>query len=145
MLKTFGILLLVIIVGVCMFFALLQPNPHIVIINKIRGNCLRLSEAVRRYGKTNGAYPQSSRLVNSDTSSLKNPISSSDTWVIEKIVTSEKAAVEFSNLAHAGQVIFCPLMKNGKVVDFYIMGMGEDGLIFDGDDKPMVLSKDHEN
>ncbi len=104
-------------------------HPHVDAIKAVKVNCAFLIEAVGQYTKKHhGAYPKSiTELDLIKITTVINPVTHSEEWVVEKQVSHESQAVEFARHSKPGQVVFCPIEENDRISGFYIMGIDDKG------------------
>src|SRR6185369_3896925 len=136
------ILLLALLVGGITWWR--WKHSPMAIAESIVPNCTMLWQAAEDHKRTNGKYPESWKDLKISPS-VQNPLNPTVSWIIEQTVPTKEAALEFSKQAKPGQVIFCPIKSNGKVVNYLILAADENGqLLIGGGQKTMMFIHDHD-
>lgn len=133
-----------IVLATLMFAAVAVYKPRkLQIAHELCKNCVFLYDTISVYRRAKGAFPGQVKDLQIQSPPFQNPIARSKPWLVEKLVNNLDEASEFSKHALPGQIVFCPLKSNGKIVDFFVAAIDEDGLLLQGaGGDPLIFRKD---
>jgi hypothetical protein len=131
-----------------------RPEP-IKINSKVKLNMHEMQVAADAFKDQSGEYPQDQQQIDSmlkqhlidpkdfegHPMTMSNPANSESSWVVVIPIARKEELLEKVKTARPGQVVYCPIIDNGKVRDFCITGIRSDGSLASGpNQRPMVIT-----